>query len=143
MNIFHSIGKNTNNLEKVVTQDFGLIDEVSSWMNDLEAPKTIKGKMYQMLLPIYPRDELDKINDWVESIQAGNKVILSQYDDIQEMQTRVWTHIFEADNYYNATNLEIFKNDSKDQLSTTETVVQQFKASFEAEASKEYSRLNK
>lgn len=49
-------------MAQVVNQDFGLIEEVSSWTRDLEAPKTIKSQKYMRLIIVYSRDELDKID---------------------------------------------------------------------------------
>lgn len=46
MHILHSIQKNMNSLVIVVNQDFGLQEEVSTWTNDLESLKTIKGQIY-------------------------------------------------------------------------------------------------
>ena len=119
---FHSIQKNIDNLEKVVNQDIWLIDEVFSWMNNLEVLKVIKGKKYQMLLSIQLGYVLDNIDDWVENIHARNRVMLALNEDIQKMQARVQTQILKVDNYYNEKSLEILSNDSKDQLITMEIV---------------------
>ena len=83
MHILHILRKNAERLAWVIDQDFGLVQEVSSWAKDLEAPKTIKGQKYTMLTIVYFRDELDKIDDWIDSIEDGNKVMLSLYGNTQ------------------------------------------------------------
>lgn len=137
MHILYSIQNNTNNLGKVVNQDFGLIDEVSSQTNNFKALKTIQGQKYQMLLAIHSREEMDHISYQVESIQFGNKVMLSLYKDIQEMQAKVQDQILEKDNYYNVASGEIFNDESNEKMSVVEVVVQQFKASLEVVASED------
>ena len=43
MHIIYILRKNVDNLEQVVDWDFGLVEEVLSWTNDLETLKAIKG----------------------------------------------------------------------------------------------------
>ena len=82
MYILHSLKKSVDSVSEVVNQDFGLVEEVSSWAKDLEALKVIKGQKYRMLMAVYFGDELDKIDDWIDSIEDENKVMLSLYDNI-------------------------------------------------------------
>lgn len=41
-----------------------------------------------MLLNVYSRGELDKIDDWIDNIQLGNKVMLGLNEDIQDTRAR-------------------------------------------------------
>ena len=65
----------------MVDQEFGLMDEVSTWTHDLEALKTIKDQRYQILVGVYMVDELDKIYEWIEVLK-GNEVIMGFYEKI-------------------------------------------------------------
>lgn len=86
MHILHNIKKNVDNLSWLVDQDFRLVEEVSSWARDLESLKTIKSQEYIMLMALYSGDELDKIDDLMENIKKGNKVMLSLYGVIEKIE---------------------------------------------------------
>lgn len=68
--------------------NFGVMDKVATWTNDLEALRTIKGQRYQMLLDIYLVEELDQVDDWIEKIAIGYKVMIGLDEDIQEMKAK-------------------------------------------------------
>lgn len=38
-----------------------------------------------MLMVVSSGDELDKIDDYIDNIESGNKIMLSLYDDIQHV----------------------------------------------------------
>ena len=86
---------------------------------------------YKMMSIVYPRNELDKMEDQIENIEKGNEVMLALYRGIQWIQDRAKAQVLEADKYYNAASMEIFNNDSREELGSLEVVVQQFRASFE------------
>ena len=88
MHIFYSLRKNFNTFAQVVDQDFGLVEEVSSWARDLEALKIIKSQKYKMLMVVYFGDKIDKIDDWIENLNKGNIVMLSFYGDIEQTKER-------------------------------------------------------
>lgn len=44
--------------------------------------QTIKGQRYRTLIEVYIIDEIDKLEDWIEKIAIGNKVIEGFHEDI-------------------------------------------------------------
>ena len=67
----------------------------------------------------------------IENIEEGNKVMLSLYDNIQQIQDRAKAQVLEVDKYYSAASMGIFTNDYRDKMESTEVVIQQFKSFFE------------
>ena len=67
----------------------------------------------------------------MDTIEDGNKVMLALYDNTQEIQVRAKAQILEVDKFYSATSMEIFTDNSMDELASIETIVQYFKSSFE------------
>lgn len=49
--------------------------------------------------------------------------MLSLYDDIHQVQNRDKAQVLEEDKYYNTTSMEIFTNDSREELESIETIV--------------------
>lgn len=92
----------------MINQDFELMDKVSTWTNDLEALQIIKGQRYKILLNVYTREELAKIDVWIEKIQSRNRVMLALYEDIQEIEDMTQAQLLEANKYYYMASLEIF-----------------------------------
>lgn len=88
LNLLHGMHNNVDKLVTIVNQDFGLMDEVRTWANDLQALKSIKGKRYQMLMEVYTAEELDKLDDWIEKLLAGNKFMEGLYEDIQKIRNK-------------------------------------------------------
>ena len=41
-----------------------------------------------MLMEVYMMEELDKIDDWIEKLSGGNKVMGGLYEDIQEIKNK-------------------------------------------------------
>ena len=80
--------RSTDKLAMIIIQGFGLMDDVSTWTNDLVVLQIINRKWYKMLLDVYKREQLDKINSWIEKIQVSNKVFLDMYKVIQDMGMR-------------------------------------------------------
>ena len=82
MYILYSLKNNLDNLPQVNNRDLGLMDKISSWAKDLEAPKNIRCQKYRMLMVVYIGEDLDKIKDWINTIEDGNKVMLALYNNI-------------------------------------------------------------
>ena len=62
------------------------MDKVHTWSKDLQALQSIKGQSYQMLMDAYTVEELDKIDDWIEKIENGNKVMETLHADIHKLK---------------------------------------------------------
>ena len=68
-----------------------------------------------MLKIVYSKDELDKIDDWIDNMKNSNKVMLSLWGNIQQIQGRANAQILEVDKYYSIASMEIFIDDSQDE----------------------------
>ena len=90
---------------------------------DLEARKIIRGQKYKMLIVVYSREELENIENMMDNIEDGNKVMFSLYGDIYEIQVRAKAQILEVDKFYSVANMEIFIDNSMDELASTKTLV--------------------
>ena len=77
-----------------------------------------------MLIVVYSSDELDKIQDWMDSIEDGNKEMLALYGNIQEIWGRAKAQILEVDKYYSMASMKIFIDDSKDEFTSAKFVIQ-------------------
>ena len=56
---------------------------------------------------------------------------MTMYDKIKEVQDRAKAQILEEDKFYSAASMEIFADDSREELVSIKAIVQQFKSSFE------------
>ena len=92
------------------------MDEVHTWGKDLQALQSIKGQRYQMLMDVYTTKELDKIDDWIEKITDGNKVMETLHVDIHKLEDQAQEQILEAERHYSDACLDIFEDDSRDKL---------------------------
>ena len=110
----------------IVNQDFGLMDEVHTWAKDLHILIIIKGQSYRTLMEVYTIEELDKIQDWIEKITAGNKVMEGLHEYIQKLKDQTQENILEVVKCYDVAALEIFEDESKIKLKSMQTVVKQF-----------------
>lgn len=84
-----------------------------------------------MLMEVYAVEELDMLNDMIEKILAGNKVMEGMHEEIQRINDKDQDQFLEAKRYQNTTCLEIFEDDSKTNIFGVQFVVQQFKVTFE------------
>ena len=57
------------------------MDEISSWDKDLEPPKNIRSHKNRMLTIVY-FGELAKMEDWMNTIEDGNKMMSALYENI-------------------------------------------------------------
>ena len=124
----------------ILNQDFGLMDKVHTWGKDLQALQEIKGQRYWMLMNVYTSDKLDKIDGWIEKIVDGNKVMVTLHVDIHKLKDQTQEKILEAKRHYSDAFLDIFEDDSRDELMTIQVVVEQFQNTFEEASTNEYIR---
>ena len=71
-----------NKIMAILRQYFSIMDEVQAWSKDLQTLQAIKGQRYHILIDAYSRKELDIIDDWIEKIADGNKVMETLHDEI-------------------------------------------------------------
>ena len=61
MIVFYKLKDNLDSFSWIANSNFVLLEEVSSWANDLTTLREIKSQKYQMLTSIYTVDEIDKV----------------------------------------------------------------------------------
>lgn len=66
LNLLHNIQSNYNKLVSIVNQDFGLMNEVHTQTEDLQALRLVNGQRYRMLMEVYAAKKLDNHDDWIE-----------------------------------------------------------------------------
>ena len=74
----------------------------------------------------YTGDELDKIDDWIEKIVDGNKVMETLYADIHKLKDQTQEKILEAEKYYSDACHDIFEGESRDKILPVQIVIDQF-----------------
>ena len=99
MTVLHKLKHSLDNLAHITNSDFGLLDEVSLWIEDLQALKQIKNQKYQMLTSVYTAKEIDQVEDSMDLIKDGTKSMMTLYDQIKEVENRAKDQIMEADKY--------------------------------------------
>ena len=62
------------------------MDEFWAWSKDLQTLQAIKGQRYHILIDVYIGEELDIIDDWIEKIVDGNKVMEIFHDEIHRLK---------------------------------------------------------
>ena len=82
----HATQENVNKVVAILRQDFSIIDEVREWSKDLQTLRAIKGQRYRILIDVYTGEELDLIDDWIEKIADGNKVMETLHDEIHRLK---------------------------------------------------------
>ena len=70
----------------ILRQDFSIMDEVRVWSKDLRTLQAIKGQRYCTLIDVYTGKELDMIDDWIEKIADGNKVMETLHEEIHQLK---------------------------------------------------------
>ena len=130
MIVLHKLKDNLDSLSQITNSYFGLLKEVSSWANNLTTLREIKSQKYQMLTLVYTREEIDKVEDWIDSIKDSFRAMMTLYDQIKEVENRAKAQILEVDKFYSAASMEIFTDNSMDELASIETIVQHLKSSF-------------
>lgn len=84
-----------------------------------------------MLMEVYTADELDKIDDWIEKILDGNKVMEKLHVEIHKLKDQAQEQILEAEKHYSDACLDIFEDDAREKLITVQVLVEQFQRTFE------------
>ena len=77
-----------------------------------------------MLMEVYIAEELDKIDDWIEKIEDGNKLMETLHMKILKLKDQTQEKILEVERHYSDTCLDIFEDDSKEKLIPVEVVVE-------------------
>ena len=111
-------------LVAILNQEFGLMDKVHTWRNDLQTLQSIEGQRHHMLMEVYTTKELDKTSDWIEKIVDGNKVMEKLHAYILKLKYQNQGKILEAQRHYNDTCLDNFQDDSREKLLLVEIVVE-------------------
>ena len=113
------------------------MDEVWAWSKDLQNLHAIKGQRYQVLIDVYTGEEIDMIDDWIEKIAEGNKVMETLHDEIHWLRDQAREGILEAERHYSDACLDIFEDDEHKKLLPIEVVVENFKKTSEEASSNE------
>ena len=131
MKILYKLKHNLDSLYQITNSNFLLLEEVSSWTNDLTSLREIKQQKYQILTLVHIAEEIDKVEDWIDSIRDSTSVMMTLYDQIQEVENRAKAQILEVDKFYSVDSMDIFIVNLMEELASTDTLVQYFKSSFE------------
>ena len=83
-----------------------------------------------MLTLVYMVEEIDQVEDWIDLIKDETRAMMTLYDQIKEVENRARAQILEADKLYSAASMEIFTNNSMEELVNVETIIQKFRSSF-------------
>ena len=87
------------------------MDEVWAWSKDLQTIQAIKGQRYHILIDVYTGEELDMIDDWIEKIEDGNKVMETLHGGIHTLKDQARERILEANKLYSDACLDIFEDE--------------------------------
>ena len=107
------------------------MDEVRAWSKDLQMLWATKGQRYHILIDVYTREELDMIDDWIEKIEYGNKVMETLYEEIHRLKDQARELILEAEKLYSDACLDIFEDEEWEKLLPVEVVVDNFSKTLE------------
>ena len=78
------------------------------------------------MIDVYTGEELDMIDDWIEKIADGNKVMETLHDEIHRLKDQAQERILEAKKHYSDVCLEIFEDNEGENLMPIEAVVEKF-----------------
>ena len=82
LKLLHAMQENVNKIMAILRQDFSIMDEVHAWSKDLQTLQAIKEQRYHTLINVHIKEELDMIDDWIEKIVDGNKVMETLHEEI-------------------------------------------------------------
>ena len=68
-------------------------------------------------------EEIDQVEDWIDSIKEGTRAMMTLYDQIKEVENRARAQILEADKLYSAASMETFTDNSMEELVSIETII--------------------
>ena len=86
LKFLHAMQEDVNKVVEILRQDFSIMDEVQAWSKDLQTLQAIKGQRYHILIDVYTREYLDMIDDWIEKIANGNKVMETLHEEIHRLK---------------------------------------------------------
>ena len=69
-----------------------------------------------MLTSVYTVEEINQVEDSVDLIKDGTKSMMTLYDQIREVENRARDQIMEANKLNSAASIEIFIDNSMDEL---------------------------
>ena len=87
------------------------MDEVRTWSKDFQTLQAIKGQRYHIVIDVYTGEELDMIDDWIEKIVDGNKVMEILHEEIHRLKDQAQEQILEAEKLYSDACLDIFEDE--------------------------------
>ena len=93
MIVLHKLKHILDNFSQITNSDFGLLDEISSWTDDLTTLREIKSQKYQMLTLIYMAEQIDKVEDQIDLLKDGTRAMMTLYDQITEVESRAKAQI--------------------------------------------------
>ena len=111
LKLLHAMQENVNKVVAILRQDFSIMDEVQAWSKDLQTLQAIKGQRYHILIDVYTKEELDMIDDWIEKIADGNKVMETLHEGIHRFKDQAREPILEAEKLYSDAYLDIFEDE--------------------------------
>ena len=82
-------------------------------------------------MEVYIVEELDKIDNWIEKIAYGNKVMEKLRVKIHKLKDQTQEKNLEVEKHYSDVCLDIFEDDARDKLINVEVVVETFWMNFE------------
>ena len=68
-------------------------------------------------------EELDMIDDWIENIADGNKVMETLHKEVHRLKDQAQEWILEAEKLYSDACLDIFEDEEREKLFPVEVVV--------------------
>ena len=77
----------------------------------MQTLQAIKGQRYCILIDVYTREELDMIDDWIEKIADGNKVMEILHEEIHRLKDRARERILKVEKLYSDACLDIFEDE--------------------------------
>ena len=77
------------------------------------------------------------IDDWIEKIAYGNKVMETLHDEIHRLKDQAGEQILEVEKLFSDACLDIFEDEERVKLLPVEVVVDNFKKTLEEESSDE------
>ena len=77
------------------------------------------------------------IDDWIEKIADGNKVMETLHDEIHRLKDQAQERILEAEKLYSDACLDIFEGEEREKLLPIEVVVENFRKTLEEISSDE------
>ena len=94
LKLLHAMQEDVNKVVAILRQDFSIMDEVHAWRKYLQTLRAIKGQRYRILIDVYTKEELYMIDDWIEKIVDGNKVMETLHGEIHRLKDQAREKFF-------------------------------------------------